>query len=605
MHRQSKKVVIDKSTSRRIVEQSHARIWQVGFVFILFFVSIAFRMIEVAVIDNPKALTVTVFDLDDESENREVNLDIKKPILSRGNIVDRNGTLLATGLITSSAYVRPDEVINVGDAAVKLATALSLSKKKVLRNLKSKKRFVWIKRNLTPKEQKEVNSFGIPGVYFAPSEKRVYPYGNLFSHLIGYVNIDNKGRAGIEQQFNRRLLDESINNEPLELSVDVRLQAMMHSELLKTVKEFKALGAAGVISNIKSGEVLAMVSLPDFNPHKPPICHKKMKPEECRKFNRVSFGTYEMGSTFKSFTMAMGLEYGVRGMKGGYDATEPLRISSSVIRDSHARRRWLSVPEIYAYSSNVGTAKMALDVGGKRQKEFMKNLGMFERFDIEIPERASPAYPSDWKDINTVTISYGHGISVTPLHLVRGISAIVGGGIIKNLTLLKDGNKSKNDSEHRIISDKTSKNIRRLMRLVVEYGTARSADVPGYRVGGKTGTAEKIIGGKYDRDKKMVSFVGVFPVDDPQYVVFVMVDEPKGNKSTHGFATGGWIAAPIVRNIIEMMGPMMGIKPRYDVPEDDADKFWVDDNKNKNRGNNMRNAAGASINKRYISAASY
>lgn len=569
------KIIINESTGKRIIEQSRLRMLCVGFFFVLCFASISVRMIEVAVIKNPQALTVTIFDPDNEGESEQVEVKTEESHLQRGNIVDRNGVLLATSLMTASVYVNPKEIKNAADAARKLSKTLSLDEKTLLNRLKSGKSFVWIERNLTPKEQYKVNSLGIPGLYFQPEEKRVYPYGNALSHMLGYVGVDNKGLAGIERQFDRRLRETTLNNEPLILSVDARLQSMLRSEMSAAVREYNAIGATGIIMEIGSGEILSMVSLPDFDPN------KSAKVSDDSKFNRATLGLYEMGSTFKSFTMAAGLEYGVVNMKSGYDATNPFKVATFTISDTHGKKRWLTVPEIYTYSSNIGTAKMALDIGTKQQKEFLKKMGMFKPIDIEIPERSSPLLPEDWKEINTVTISYGHGISVTPLHLVQGIATLVNGGMHERMTLLKDGNKGK-EARERVISEQTSKNIRRLMRLVVDHGTGEKADVSGYRVGGKTGTAEKVqAGGKYNPDAKIASFVSVFPVDSPKYLVLVMIDEPKGDKSTYGFATGGWIAAPVVGRVIARMGPMMGIKPRYDVPEDDAEKFWVNHEKNE------------------------
>jgi cell division protein FtsI (penicillin-binding protein 3) len=592
------KVIVKESTGRRIIEQSRVRILCVGFFFVLCFASISVRMVEVAVIKNPQALTVTVFDADNEGESEEVELKASEPALQRGDIVDRNGVLIATSLTTASVFANPTKIHDINDAARRLAQTLAMDEKLLSRRLKSGKTFVWIKRNLTPREQQNVNSLGIPGLYFKPEERRVYPYGSLLAHVLGYVGLDNKGLAGIEQQFNSRLRESDVNNEPLALSIDVRLQSVLRSEMLSAVDEFRAIGATGIILDIDSGEILSMVSLPDFDPHKP------SKASDSEKFNRATLGTYEMGSTFKSFTMAMGLDYGVATMKSGYDATNPLKISTFTIRDAHGKKRWLSVPEIYAYSSNIGAAKMALDVGTKKQKEFLDKLGMFKQVDIEIPEKSTPQFPSDWKEINTVTISYGHGISVSPLHLVRGIASLVNGGTQERLTLLKDGNKNKAKGE-RVISSQTSENIRRLMRLVVDHGTGGKADIPGYRVGGKTGTAEKVqAGGKYNPDAKMASFIAAFPVDSPKYVVLVMIDEPKGDKSTYGYATGGMIAAPVVGRVIARMGPMLGIKPRYDVPEDDAEKFWVNNDKNV-KAKRQEAYFSPLMEKRYIRAVSY
>jgi cell division protein FtsI (penicillin-binding protein 3) len=574
MSRPTRKVIIKESTGRRLIEQSRLRLLYVGFFFAFCYVSISWRMIEVAVIRNISTATITVSDPDNE-QTEQVEIKSSEPTFQRGDIVDRNGELLATSLMTASVFANPKELKDKEDVAKRLTKALGGEEKTWLSRLQNDKSFVWLKRNLSPREQQAVNSLGIPGLYFLPEERRVYPYGNLLSHAVGYVGVDNKGLAGIEKQFDTRLRDPAVNHDPFALSIDVRLQAIMRDEMKKAVEEFRAIGAMGVIMDIRSGEILSMVSLPDFNPHRP------TKSEDMTRFNRASLGSYEMGSTFKTFTMAMGLDTGTVTMKGGYDATNPFKIASFTISDSHPKRRWLSVPEIYAYSSNIGTAKMALDVGTKKQKAFLEKLGMFKPVDIELPEKAYPLAPADWKEINTVTISYGHGISVSPLHLVRGIGALAGGGIMPRLTILKDGNKNKPEGE-RVVSEDTSRNIRRLMRLVVDYGTGSHADVPGYHVGGKTGTAEKVqTGGRYNEDAKLASFIATFPMDNPQYVVLVMVDEPKGNKSTYGFATGGWISAPVVGRVITRMGPLLGMKPVYDMPEDDAQKFWVDSEKPK------------------------
>jgi cell division protein FtsI (penicillin-binding protein 3) len=589
-----RKVIVKESTGRRIIEQSRIRLLCVGLFFVLCFGSISVRMFEVAVIHKNAAKTITVSDSEDGNKSEQVEVSALDRGLTRGDIVDRNGTLLATSLMTKSLFVNPKEIGDPAEITKKLATLLGLDEKHLAARIKKDKSFVWIKRNLAPREQAAVNSLGIPGLYFLPEERRIYPYGNLLSHTVGYVGVDNKGLAGIEKHFDQRLRDSALSGEPLALSIDVRLQAIMREEMKKTVEEFRAIGATGMILDLRSGELLSMVSLPDFDPHKP------SKTSEASRFNRAVQGIYEMGSTFKSFTMAMALDAGTVTMKGGYDATNPFKIATFTIQDTHPKRRWLSVPEIYAYSSNIGTAKMALDVGGKRQKAFLEKLGMMQPVAIELPEKAFPLYPTDWKEINTVTISYGHGFSVSPLHLMRGIAAVAGGGLLPRLTLVKDGNKNKPEGA-RVVREETSRNMRRLMRLVVDRGTGNKADVAGYRVGGKTGTAEKVrAGGRYDEDAKIASFVAAFPVDDPQYVLLVMIDEPKGDKSTYGYATGGWISAPVAGRVISRMGPLYGIKPLYDAPQDDAEKFWVDNDDPKTQP-----IVNPLMQKKYIHATAY
>ncbi|MDX2073883.1 MAG: penicillin-binding protein 2 [Alphaproteobacteria bacterium] len=565
MSGRNRKIVRKKSTGRRIIEQGRIRLLCVGLFFCLSFGSIAVRMIEVAVIRNPQALRIIVAD-PDSNASEEVEVGASEQNLQRGDIVDRNGVLLATSLMTASVFVNPREIKNVDEAATRLSVALKQDKGRLVRQLSSGKKFVWIKRNLPPSDQQAVNSLGIPGLYFLPEEKRVYPHGGMFAHALGYVGVDNKGLAGMEKSFDARLRDPNTNRQPLALSLDVRLQAIMHSEIKQAMDEFNAIGATGVIMDIHTGELLSMVSLPDFDPQRPAGA------TDAQKFNRATLGTYEMGSTFKTFTSAMALDYGTVNMKSGYDATRPFKIAGFTISDTHGKARWLSVPEIYAYSSNIGTAKMALDVGGKRQQAFLEKLGMFAPVDIELSEISTPLVPKDWREISTVTISYGHGMAVSPLHLLRGIAGVTSGQM-PTLTLLKTTGSKEGE---RVVKEETAQNVRRLMRLVVEHGTGGKADVPGYRVAGKTGTAEKNTAGRYNADAKIASFVSVFPADDPKYAVLVMVDEPKGNKSTYGYATGGWISAPVVGNVIARIGPLLGMKPRFDVPADDAGQYWTD-----------------------------
>ncbi len=597
MSKSNKRVIVKESTGRKIIEQSRVRLWCVALFFLLCFISIGIRMIDVAVFNKHASQTIAVSNPDNEDEVDQVQLPSTEVQLQRGNIVDRNGMLIATSLMTASVFVNPRELRDREEAANKLARTLGIDRNYLQKRLASNKSFVWIKRNLSPREQQAVNSLGIPGLYFLPEEKRVYPYGNMLSHVLGYVGIDNKGLAGIEKQYDGRLRDTALNYDPLELSIDVRLQAIMHEEMRKSMTQFKAIGAIGMILDLRSDELLSMVSLPDFDPQKPGTA------TDDARFNRATLGAYEMGSTFKSFTMAMALDAGTATMKSSYNTVDQFKMASFVIHDDHPAKRWLTLPEIYAQSSNIGTARIALECGTKRQKEFLKKMGMMDPVDIELPEKSTPLFPSEWKDISTVTISYGHGISVSPLHLVRGIAALVNGGVLPRITLLKNGDKDKAQGPQ-VISDKTSDNIRRLMRLVVKHGTGSKADVQGYRVGGKTGTAEKIrASGKYDGNAKIASFVSVFPIDNPRYIVLVMIDEPKGDKSTFEFATGGWISAPVVGRIITRMGPLLGIRPEYDVPGDDAEKFWVNDEPTKAQPairDNMQ-----AIDKRYIHAATY
>jgi cell division protein FtsI (penicillin-binding protein 3) len=471
---------------------------------------------------------------------------------SRADIVDRNGILLATSLPTASLYADPRQVLDPAIAAKRLAETLpDLDEKKLAARLASKRAFVWIKRDLTPRQKWDVIRLGLPGIEFRREETRVYPQGRLMSHVVGYVDVDERGIAGVESRFEGELKSRT---KPLALSIDMRMQHALCNELSAAKDEFEALGAAGLVLDARTGEVAAMCSLPDFNPNTP------MATKGTSRFNRVALGVYELGSAFKVFTTAMALDAGVASLEDRYDATKPLKVSRFTIRDYHAKRRWLSVSEIFMYSSNIGSARLAMEVGGEAQKVFLGNIGLLTPSKIELPEVGAPIVPKIWRPVNTMTIGFGHGIAVSPLQMAAGVAAMVNGGVYRQPTLIKRA-PGQVVLEKQVISERTSKKMRKLMRLVVEEGTGGRADAPGYLVGGKTGTAEKSGTGGYRRKALLSSFVGTFPVDDPRYVVFALLDEPKGNKKTHGYATGGWVAAPIVGRVVRRIGPIAGIRP--------------------------------------------
>jgi cell division protein FtsI (penicillin-binding protein 3) len=400
-------------------------------------------------------------------------------------------------------------------------------------------------------QQYKVHMLGLPGLSFQREDRRFYPNGNIASHVVGFTDLDNKGIAGIEKEFDERLRK---NNDPLVLSIDLRLQNILREELKKSVVEFRARGAAGIIMNAHTGELLAMVSLPDFDPHN----MGGSAPDA--KFNRNTSGMYEMGSTFKIFNTAMALETGRVRMNSSFDATQPLFVGGHKFADYHPKNRWLTVPEIFEYSSNIGSARMALEVGSKAQRNFFEHIGLFQPVDIELPEVGSPLVPARWGDLTTITASFGYGISVSPLHIARGVSAVVNGGYLPEVTLLK---RKPNESGEgmRVISQSTSDQMRELMRLVVESGTGKNAEAKGYFVGGKTGTAEKSSTGGYAQKNLISSFAGAFPIQDPEYVVFAMVDEPQGNEATHGFATAAYVAAPVISRTVSRMAPILGLPP--------------------------------------------
>lgn len=568
------RVIKGESRTYKLLEQNRIRLASIMVCFAFSFVALGLRLAEVSLVgggDLPFKRLVSEPQLmlqRDDAQGHEVQA--QAVVSHRQNIVDRNGIVLATNVQTASLAANPSLMSNPKQVAVSLSKILHdvpldvLTKKLDRPNAT----FVYIKRNLTPKEQQHVNELGVPGLFFEQHDRRVYPFGDMLSHVLGYVDIDNHGIAGIEKFFDKRLELGLKDDDSLTLSIDARIQSILHQELEAGKKTYSAIGAVGVVMDIKSGEILAMSSLPSYDPN-----HLE-KATADEMFNRATLGAYEMGSTFKTFTVAMALNEKVVTMDGGYDASHPIQAAGFTINDSHPLYRWLSVPEIYAYSSNIGTVRMIMDVGMERQQKYLKKLGMMEKVSIELPEKVQPLVPHEWRPINSMTISYGHGMSVSPLHLVQGIATVVGGGKKARMTLLKGGNKKQ--EMPRIISEETSRHVRELMRGVVEYGTAKKANVVGYQVGGKTGTAEKVSGGRYKEKAMLSSLVSAFPMDDPKYIIYIMLDEPQGTKETYGFATGGWVAAPVVANVVSRMGVLLGMQPVKRPPDPQQMRYWVE-----------------------------
>lgn len=527
----------------RAVQTGRNRVVVAGLIFSVMFAVLAIRLADLTVLRSPNPSPMAQHTAQSEQQER------------RADIVDRNGVLLASDLKTASLAADPKIVLNPERTAVSLARIFpDLSPSVLLKKLSGDSRFVWIKRNLTPRQQHEAHALGMPGLQLIREWHRVYPHGSLLSHVVGYTDIDGKGIAGVEKSFDAELAYGGDANPPLQLSVDVRVQHALRNELMQAMATFSAAGAAGVVMDARTGEVLALSSLPDFDPN-----HPSASPDASR-FNRTSLGVYELGSVFKLFTAAMALDSGVVGMKGGYDASKPIRIARFTIRDDHAKNRWLSVPEIVAYSSNIGAAKMAMDVGAATQRDYLDRFGLLRPSALELPEVGSPLSPARWRDVNVMTVAYGHGLAVSPLQLGSGIAALVNGGIMMQPTLIKRLADVPVVGQ-RVISERTSEQLRQLMRLVVAEGTGRKADVAGYLVGGKTGTAEKAGRNGYRRKSLLSSFVAAFPMHDPRYVVYVMLDEPSGTKETFGFASAGWTAAPTAGRVVARIAPLLDVRP--------------------------------------------
>ena len=487
--------------------------------------------------------------------------------IPRPDIVDRNGIVLATDIAVASLYADPRKIIDI-DEAVELITATvpDIDSKVLLAKFKTPgKAFVWLKRQVSPEERDAVYNLGIPGVGYVNERKRVYPQGRLSAHTVGYVDVDSKGIAGIERYLDDAgaLFTASLTDPgkaaaaPAELAMDIRVQHAMTDEISKAVIKFKAIAGGGIILDIETGEVISLVSLPDFDPNAEA---KKIGKDQQ---NRMLSGVYELGSVIKAVTFAMAFDTGTVNMNSKYDARFPLVIGSARISDFHAQRRVLTVPEIFTFSSNIGTAKMALDVGVEKHQEFLAKVGLFDKLLTEVPETARPLLPKKWGKLVSATAAFGHGFAVQPL---QGLSVVAG--------LLNDGNmvpptfmrRSKEEADvlaKNIVKASTADALRTLFRLNATDGTASKADVIGYRVGGKTGTAEKVINKRYSKNHSLTSFIGAFPMEKPRYAILIMLDEPKALPETYGFATSGWNAVPTASKIIERIAPLLNVKPVF------------------------------------------
>jgi cell division protein FtsI (penicillin-binding protein 3) len=493
---------------------------------------------------------------------------------ARPDILDRNGEILATDVKAPSLFAEARKIIDVDEAVELLTAALpDLDATEARERLASKRGFVWLKREITPKQQLEVHRLGIPSLGFLDENKRVYPNGREVSHVIGHVNIDNQGIAGIERWLDTHglaalhmagLATDRLQR-PVELALDLRVQHALRDELIQALDKYKAKATAGLVTDVRTGEIVAMVSVPDYDPNNP---REALDPT---RINRLTTGVYEMGSTFKALTLAMALDSGKVTLASSFDARVPLRFGKFDIHDFHPQNRVLTVPEIFTYSSNIGAARMALAVGIEQHKAFLRKLGQLDRLRTELPESAEPLVPKRWGELNTITIAFGHGLSVAPLQSVMAVGALVNGGHLIPPTFLKRSEEEARALGVRVIKPETSDKMRYLMRLNAEKGTATKADVKGYYVGGKTGTSDKIVGGRYSKTKVLTTFMAAMPMDKPRYLLLIMLDEPQATAETHGFTTSGWNAVPTAGKVIARIAPILGLEPRFDLPP--ADKL--------------------------------
>jgi cell division protein FtsI (penicillin-binding protein 3) len=484
---------------------------------------------------------------------------------ARPDIVDRNGETLATDIKTASLYAEPKRIIDADEALELLSSVLpDLEQEQTYRKLKSGLGFVWLKRQLTPKQQGQIMALGLPGIGFRTEKQRFYPGGANASHIVGLVDVDNRGIAGMEKYVDQNGLSDlreagmAVEKDlaPVKLSIDSRVQHVLHDELTQAMARYRAIGAGAVVLNVHTGEVVAMASLPDYDPNNP------FNALEKDRLNRMSAGVYEMGSTFKAFTTAMALDSGKVTMNSKFDARRPIQIARFTINDFHGKKRILSVPEVFIYSSNIGSAKEADVVGIAGHREFLHRIGLLSKMQTELPEVAKPTEPKEWKKLNSITISFGHGVSTTPLQTAVAAAALMNGGMLIPPTFLPRSKEEADSLAVRAVKPETSDLMRYLFRLNVEKGSGKRAEVSGYIVGGKTGTAEKVVRGRYSTDKRFNAFLGAFPMTRPEYVVLVVLDEPKAEAGKGG-TTAGSNAAPTVGAIVRRTAVFLGVKPDF------------------------------------------
>jgi cell division protein FtsI (penicillin-binding protein 3) len=483
---------------------------------------------------------------------RKVGLTSLVP--ERGDIVDRDGAPLARTIDAWIIALHPTKVIG---SKLELARHLAVlmpekSEEQYYGLLTSGKPFFYLRRRASPDLVERVNALGEPGLAVQREPDRLYPQTSLAAHVVGYTDVDGQGVAGMERAFDGQLSDPATRGEPLMLAIDSRLQQALEHELLDAMTQFSAIGAAGIVMNIHTGEVLAMTSLPQLNPNA-----AGQGSVEAR-FNRATLGVYELGSTFKPFTVAMAMDSGIIKSFGQiYNCPHELHAYGKTINDTHPFGRQCTVAEIMKESSNIGTAQIAAQLGAARQRQFLDKMGFLKPIQVELKEKGRTLTPRTWGPLETMTVGYGHGIAVTPLHLASGYAALFNGGVYRPPTLLKVDRQHPPGPARRVFTEDTSYKMRSLLRLVVTQGTGKKADAPGYRVGGKTGSAEKY----FNRSLLVTTFAGVFPMDEPRYVIVAMLDEPKATAETYGFRTAGWNVAPVISRTVSRIAPMLGVRP--------------------------------------------
>ncbi|MEM8574641.1 MAG: penicillin-binding protein 2 [Pseudomonadota bacterium] len=502
--------------------------------------------------------------LDGQGPGRGGSYDISTTI-HRPDILDRNGQLLATDIRGATLFADPKRILDADEVVDGVSRVLpNINKEKLRKQLKGRGRFVRIARELAPGQQQSVHDLGLPGLGFIQEYRRFYPVGATAGHVVGLVDVDNRGLGGIEKfidnnpQLTMMNPQTETGGETVAVSLDVGAQHVLREELVSAMTLYKAKAAAGIVMNVHTGEIVALASLPDFDPH------RRQEALDKNRVNRVGFGVYELGSIFKAFTVAGILDSGLANVNSVYDATSPIYFGRFSINDFHGKRRPLTVTESFIYSSNIASAKMALHMGVPAHRAFLKKLGFLDPVQTELGPSAAPIVPKNWKKLNTMTIAFGHGLSVTPLQLATATVPLVNGGYAIPPTFLPRTREEAMVASKRVVSSETSAAVVKLMRENVIRGSGKRADAEGYRVGGKTGTAEKVVNGRYARHSLLNSFLSVFPTDDPQYVVLVTLDEPQRVEATNYVSTAGRNAAPTVGKVIARIAPILGVQPKFD-----------------------------------------
>ena len=528
---------------RRNTKFRKIKLLMCGSLFLFSFMTIGYRTISLAGINKPSPVNISF---------KTIKTDINEN-LPRGNIYDRNKELLATTIRTSSLNINPQEVLNKKNTIKKLIEIFpQLDEVALKTKLDSKKQFVNILREISPKEHVLLLNEGIEGLKIRTKHKRIYPNNNLAAHILGSTDIDGSGIAGIEKSSDNQLK----NGKNIKISIHSGIQHITEKILFEQINKFEAEGGAAIVMNSKNGEIYAITSLPDYNVNN----YNKVSNELL--FNKATKGIYELGSTLKLITAAIALDSGLIKENEVFDVSLPLRVSSRTIRDFHPLNYAINIPEVIVHSSNIGSAKIAEKFGSETQLKYLRKLGFMNKMNLQIPEVGTPQVLMDRKLLSTMTISYGHGIAITPLHLASSTATLVNNGIKVNPTLFVSKTREKYT---RVFSKSTSNKIKSIMRLVVKskYGTAKKAEAKGYLIGGKTGTAEKLSKtGGYLKKQNIVAFTSAFPINNPQFIITVMIDNPKGQKFSYGYRTAGWVVAPVVKRLVTRIAPILNIKPQ-------------------------------------------